>query len=323
VARARSWRDLAEQDLARARQAHDREVARLDEQIAQGGDELTQAQASLDRARRLLASPTGRAISPEDYGEVEKRYRVARHQLEQARDQKQARQALGTREAEAELARREKELADARGALALLELGSRAEEVEAERARLARLEEEARYLEGLPGRLEVTSPVGGVLTTPRLREKVGQYVKEGDLIGVVEEPGGLEAEIALPEQDAARVRVGQEIRLKARSAPYETFTAQVDRIAPAAAKGEAQCTVTVYCRLAPSGGGEGKALASLTPPEGGSPTVNLAPEEGGEREGLRPGMTGHARIATGRRAPGLIVLDRAIRYLRTEFWFWW
>jgi hypothetical protein len=207
--------------------------------------------------------------------------------------------------------------------LALLALGSRAEEVEAERARLARLEEEARYLAGLPGKLEVTSPVGGVLTTPRLREKVGQYVKEGDLIGVVEEPGGLEAEIALPEQDAARVRIGQEIRLKARSAPYETFLARVGRIAPAAAKGEAQSTVTVYCRLPSSGGEGGIALASLAPPEGTDLTVTLPPEGGGEAGELRPGMTGHARIATGRRAPGLIVLDRALRYLRTEFWFWW
>jgi hypothetical protein len=32
-------------------------------------------------------------------------------------------------------------------------------------------------------------------------------------------------------------------------------------------------------------------------------------------------MTGHARIVTGRRAPGLILLDRALRYLRTEFWW--
>jgi multidrug resistance efflux pump len=311
VARARAWRDLAEQDLGRGRKALDRELARLDEQSAQDGAELTQARASLDRARQLLGSRTGRVISPEEYGEAEKRYQMARHRLEQGRDQRQARQALGTQEAEAELARREKELADARGALALLELGSRAEEVEAERARLARLEEEVHFLAGLHGKLEVTSPVAGVLTTPRLREKLGRYVKEGDLIGVVEDPGGLEAEIALAEQDAARVRVGQAIALKARSAPYETFPARVDRVAPSAARGEAQSTVTVYCRLPPA------------PESGGDSLATLGPEGGDGVGGLRPGMTGHARIATGRRSPGLILLDRALRYLRTEFWFWW
>jgi hypothetical protein len=32
-------------------------------------------------------------------------------------------------------------------------------------------------------------------------------------------------------------------------------------------------------------------------------------------------MSGHARITTGTRSPGLILVDRALRYLRTEFWW--
>jgi hypothetical protein len=32
-------------------------------------------------------------------------------------------------------------------------------------------------------------------------------------------------------------------------------------------------------------------------------------------------MTGHARVYTGRRAIGLILADRALRFLRTEFWW--
>jgi multidrug efflux pump subunit AcrA (membrane-fusion protein) len=291
VERARAWRDLAERELAHARQAYERELARLDEQIAQYGAELAQAQASLERAQRLASSRTGRVMSPEEYGEVAERCQVARHQVEQARDQKQARQALGTQEAEAELARREKELADARSALTLLEAGSRPEEVEAERARLERLQEEERYLDGLQEKVQVVSPVGGVVTTPHLKEKVGQYVKEGDLVAVVEEPAALEAEVALAEQDVAPVRPGQPVELKARALPFATFRTEVDRVAPSAGKGEVQSTVMVYCRL------------------------------GEHAADLRPGMTGHARIATGRRSPGLILLDRALRYLRTEFWW--
>jgi multidrug efflux pump subunit AcrA (membrane-fusion protein) len=291
VERATAWRDLAAQDLAHARQALARELARLDEQVAQYGAELAQARASLDRARHLVGSPTANAISAEEYGEVAKRFRVCRAQLEQAWDQKQARQALGTQEADAELARREKELADARGALTLLEAGSRPEEVEAERARLARLLEETAYLEGLRARLPVCTPVAGVITTAHLKEKVGQYVHEGDLIGVVEEPAALEAEITLAEQDVARVRPGQPVALKARALPFETFPTQVDRVAPAAGKGDVQGTVIVYCRLTTPG------------------------------MELRTGMTGYARIATGRRSVGAILLDRALRYVRTEFWW--
>jgi HlyD family secretion protein len=189
------------------------------------------------------------------------------------------------------LARREKEVLEARAALDLLEVGSRPEEVEAERARLARLEEEARHLTELQEAAVASSPVAGVVTTQRLREKVGQYVKEGDLIAVVEDPSCLEAEVTLGEQDAARVRAGQEALLKARALPFQTITVKVDRIAPAAEKQDAQRNVTAYCR------------------------VDEVPEE------LRSQMGGHARIATGRRAVGAILLDRVLRLVRTEFWW--
>jgi multidrug efflux pump subunit AcrA (membrane-fusion protein) len=288
VARAKAWRDLAWQDLALERQACEADLARLEKQIAQHAAELRQAQATFARSRSLAR--TG-AASAEELGEVQTRWRVCQAQREQAEAARRARQAKGAREAEMELARRDKELADARSVLTLMEAGSRPEAVEAERARLARLEEELHYLHGLRQLLPLVSPVGGVVTTARLREKVGQYVREGDLIAVVEEPASLEAEITLTEQDVARVHPGQPVALKARALPLETFPAQVDRVAPAAARGDVQGTVVVYCRLEAPGAE------------------------------LRPGMTGHARIATGRRSLGAILFDRGLRYVRTEFWW--
>src|SRR5262249_17033649 len=153
---------------------------------AQCQAELTAAQDAARRARPLV----GKALSPEQYQEIERRYQVCQAQLEQAQSDKHVREAKGTLEAETELARRERELADVQATLILLEAGPRAEEVEAERARLARLQEEARYLEELQDRLPIHSPVPGLITTPRLKEKVGQYLWEGDLICVVEEPAG-------------------------------------------------------------------------------------------------------------------------------------
>jgi multidrug efflux pump subunit AcrA (membrane-fusion protein) len=288
VERAGAWRDLARQGLARERQAYEADLARLDKQVARHAAELEEARVALARTLKLAASA---AVSAEELSAAETRRLVCQAQREQVEAEKRARQAKGTLEAETELARREKELADARSVLALMEAGSRPEEVEAERAKLARLEEEGRYLDGLREKVEVASPVGGVVTTARLKEKVGQYVKEGDLIGIVEEPAVLEAEITLPEQDVARVRPGQAVELKARALPFETFRTTVDRIAPAAGKGDAQSNVTVYCCLENPGAD------------------------------LRPGMSGHARIATGSRSPGLILVDRALRYLRTEFWW--
>jgi putative peptide zinc metalloprotease protein len=288
VERARAWRDLARGDLERSRQAHAEELARLDKQVAVNIAELEQAQLSLGRTRKLLAQ---RAASAEEADEAELRCRVIQARRAQAEADRRARQAKGTLEAEAELARRDKELADAQGTLTLLEAGTRPEELEAERARLARLQEEARYLEGLHHKLTVSSPVAGVVITPRLKERVGQYLKEGDLVGVVEQPGVLEAEITLSEQDVARVETGQRVELKARTLPFETFPASADRIAPAAGPGEVQSTVTIYCRLENTGAA------------------------------LRPGMSGHARVFTGRQSVGGFLLDRGLRFLRTEFWW--
>jgi putative peptide zinc metalloprotease protein len=130
-----------------------------------------------------------------------------------------------------------------------------------------------------------------VIVTARLKEKAGQYLREGELIAVVEESAVLEAEIAVAEQEAARLQLGLPVELKARALPYATLTACVNRIAPAAGHGETQVSVTAYCRLE-------------TPPTE-----------------LRSGMTGHARIYCGPRPLGLFLADRALRYLCTEFWW--
>src|SRR5262249_50748408 len=103
--------------------------------------------------------------------------------------------------------------------------------------------------------------------------------------------------------DAAEVRPGQSVVLKARALPFQTFEARVERVAPRAcaaegpatapkpARGELPGTVTAYCRFQ------------------------------ADSTGLRPGMTGHARVCGGRRRAGEILLGRLLRYLRTEFWW--
>ncbi len=294
VQRMKTWRDLATKDLEQARQALHEELARLDQQITQYRAELRSSQQHFQRAKVLRGSG---ALPEEQYQEAEVEHEVAQSRVAQAELQKRHRQALGTREAiagldaEAELARREKDLADAQATLNLLEAGSRTEEIEAERSRLARLQEEAEYLTQLSTKLPITSPVSGLVVTPRLPDKVGQYVREGDLICQVEQPGDLEVEIALAEQDVARIRAGQTVKLKARALPFDTFVTSVDRIAPAAMGGEVLSKVTVYC------------------------TLNQAPAD------LRTDMTGYGRVDTGRRPIGEIVLDRALRFIRTEFWW--
>src|SRR5262249_18524424 len=146
--------------------------------------------------------------------------------------------AKGTRDHEAELARREKDLADERGKLGLMEAGTRSEEIDAEGARQARLQEELSYLQAIQAKLVVTSAAAGVITTPHLKEKIGQYAHEGELLCLIEEPGTIQAEITLDEQRVEHVSPGQPARVKLRSIPLTTHSARVERVAPTAAKTE-------------------------------------------------------------------------------------
>jgi putative peptide zinc metalloprotease protein len=161
-------------------------------------------------------------------------------------------------------------------------------------ARLTRANEEVRYLEEVQAKLVVRSPVPGLIMTPRLKEMKGKYFHEGELICVVEEPSVFRAEIKLPEQEVERARAGQRATLKARALPFETFEGVVERIAPGATAPtgtEVQSSIIVYCRL------------------------------DAENTDLRPAMTGHARIHCGRCSVGRLVIERVLRFLRTEFWW--
>jgi multidrug resistance efflux pump len=290
VERDTRWRDLAEQDLQRSKQSLAEELIQIDNQIAQAETEFKYAEQAATHSQSLYDQ---KALSGEQYLAERTRADLAKLRLEEVKARRAERQALGTIEAESELARRSKELADEASKLMLLKAGSRPEDIEAEQARLDRLNEELRYLQEMEKRTVVVSPVEGLITTPRMKEKNGQYVMRGAVLCVVEELSELYAEISIREDMEHGVRPGQPIQLRARSLPYQTFDSVVDRKAPSAivAPGQTQGTVTVYCKL------------------------------NEESAGVLTGMTGYARVYRGYRPLGLIFLDRFRRYLRTEFWF--
>jgi multidrug efflux pump subunit AcrA (membrane-fusion protein) len=291
VERAKGWCDLAAEDLQHARKALNADLSRLDHSLAKARAALEAARHRFQRTERL--APKG-AVTKEEFEQTQLDLRVVESDGNQLVAARSAVEAKGTRDSESELARREKELADERGKLSLMEAGTRPEEIDAERARQARLHEELSYLQNIQAKFIVASPVAGVITTPHLPEKIGQYVREGELLCLVEEPGTMAAEIALEEQHVERVTTGQSVSVKLRTMPFITYRARVERVAPAAAKcdlDEPQARVTVCCRLDADGAD------------------------------LRPGMTGYARVSTGRRSVASILTDRTVRLLRTELWW--
>ncbi len=74
------------------------------------------------------------------------------------------------------------------------------------------------------------APAGGVIVTPRIDERVGQFLKKGSELCVVADTGSVFAEVAVPEEDASLVRVGQPVDLKLNPYPTRTFHGVLTRV---------------------------------------------------------------------------------------------
>jgi multidrug efflux pump subunit AcrA (membrane-fusion protein) len=191
----------------------------------------------------------------------------------------------------------QEEVEEAQARLGLLEAGSRPEEIEAVAAALTRLEGERQRLQEQLERVDVRSPVTGVVTTPKPVELIGRYVKTGDLIVEVHALETITAEIAVPEKEIGDVGVGQRVVLRTRAFPEKSFPGRVTATAPAAVK-EAEETW------------RGKIVRVTTVID--NPDLLLKPE-----------MTGNAKIYCGERRIFDLVTRRLARYLRVEVWSWW
>lgn len=292
IRRAEDWRDMGKRDLDQARLALEHEISRLDTQVRQSETEVSYATNSYNRATNLYKAG---ALAGEQYRAECKRFEITTLMLAQSRAAKLAREADGVRLADAELARRNKELEDAKATLVLMQAGSRPEEIEAETARYHRLQEELSFLGSQRSKVRITSPAAGVIATPRMYERVGQLAELGSLICFVEDVKTLNVEISVAEDEVSGIQPGQSITLKVRALPFDKFVAKVDRIAPRAfeqpEKRQSQNTILVYCHV--------------DNPQGK----------------LKSGMTGVARINRGYRVLAFNLLNQAIRYVRTEFWW--
>ena len=191
---------------------------------------------------------------------------------------------------------RRREMQEASDKLKLLEAGSRVEDIEAAAAELNRLKEHQTYVQEELALLKVHSPVDGTVTTYKMRDKIGQAVKKGDVIAEVHEMRKVTVEIDIPEKEIAEVQVGQKVLLKARAYPLEKFEARVAAIAP---------------------------IASEPDPTRPDRTVRVTTELENPKLMLKPEMSGQAKIYCGERRLWEIAARRFVRFFKVDFWSWW
>jgi len=301
-------------------------VARLSDR--QTRVELQKTEAQLQQARAQLAMleagtvPDSVALARTAVERAQDQLKYARARLE--RNKQLADNGVLTRteleDTQEAAAVAERDLAEARHKLELLQRGARPEEIAALRAEISGLEAQRRYLEGQLQRVAVRSPAAGVVATPtrQLHDMVGQVVQQGALIAKVYDLEKLTVEIPVPEKDIADVRVGQEVAFKARAYPNRTFYGTVTSIATTTADDGSS---SMGGAPAPSGaeGARGRAAGGG---EGGT-NILVTTQVANDSLLLKPGMTGQAKISCGRRRIVDLMTRRLARTVKVEFWSWW
>ncbi len=293
----RDWVSLGEVELETATKKLDHELLSMEQRCEQVRLQIQLAEEVLKKSEQLY---TKGAVTGSQIIKEKSDLAVLRAQLAEVAAQAESRRVEGLRVPIAELARRKQDLSAAENTSSLLKLGTRYEEIEAERAKCRRLEKELTYLKEQQNRQVVKAPAPGIISAPRFTESIGRFLPQGSSLCKIEDPGVPQVEIYVSEDDAATIRQGLPVSLKARSLPYETLYGVVERIAPAADN--------------PSNAVAGQQLKVEQ-----TFVVHCAIETAKDR--LLPGMTGFGRISRGDGYLGWIAIQKIHRYIRTEFWW--
>jgi putative peptide zinc metalloprotease protein len=261
--------------------------------VARAKQQLEFAEQSAARVRPLVQQGF---FSAAKFDEADTEIFVRRRALEEAQAALRHAQADELREwsenrALANAARTENERE-----LERLTAGARPEEIEAMQAEIESLGAKRALLHDQVERLVIRSPHAGVITTPRVKEKIGQYVQKGELIAEVHDLEQLTVEIDVAERDIGPVRVGRPVVLKARAYPGETFRGVVTGIAPAMRESDAATPVKTV-------------------------RVTTVIDNGGQK--LKSRMSGYAKIDCGTRPLWEVLAHGVVGALRVEVWSWW
>jgi len=101
-------------------------------------------------------------------------------------------------------------------------------------AEQGRLQEEWQVAQGKVNGLEIRAPFAGVVSTPLVEQKVGEYVSPGDEFCEVVDRSTLKARILVHDWELEDVHAGARAQLKVVPYPFRTYSGNVERVLPAA-----------------------------------------------------------------------------------------
>jgi RND family efflux transporter MFP subunit len=139
-------------------------------------------------------------------------------------------------------------------------------------------------------RTQIRSPIAGVIVTPHIEQRVGQFLTAGSELCVVADAATVTAEVAVPEGDATLLRIGQTVSLKMNPYPTHTFRGDVTRVGAELREEGDQRFVIAETRVTDAG------------------------------RLLRAGMLGRAKVAVGNRRLVTAIFRKPARYLWLKLW---
>jgi len=211
----------------------------------------------------------------------------------------------------------EHRLAEAEAQVRLVRSGARREEIEAARAEIDSLRALVENFRTDVERTVLTSPIAGRVVTPHVQEMAGAYVKPGqrDLIAQVEDARVLQAEVEIPEEDAASIRLGASVKVVPWSFHDRVFHGTVASVAPVA-------TTTSSTQYDATFSGQAVSAGRMAVTGEGYKVVRVITEIPNAEGLLKSEMTGYAKIAADTRPVWDVLLRPLIRWVRVEVWYW-
>jgi len=150
--------------------------------------------------------------------------------------------------------------------------------------------------------LRIASPISGVITTPRLKDRLGSFVQEGDVLTDVDDARTLKARIFIPEFQIQRVRPNAPVSLKLESL-FQPIRGSVSSMEIASSR--------IAPGLAPEEKYKGAAAPSFY-------VATVLISNSGRM--MRPGMSGDAKIQIERQSIAGFVRETVLEFLQRKIW---
>jgi putative peptide zinc metalloprotease protein len=167
-----------------------------------------------------------------------------------------------------------------------------------------RLEQELAIAQRNASHLELRAPSEGVVTTPNVSQKVGQYLHAGDEFCRIVDRREMKARILVRDWQLADIRANESVSMKVLPFPYRTYSGRIDRIHPAAAADQPVAQTQHLERL-------GQDLSNYF-----AVVVDFRNADGS----LLEGMTGTAKIYKGRSSIAWNWGRNLWRWTRSQVW---